>query len=286
MVGPTSSGKTSLGVDLALLLNGEVISADSRQVYTGFNLITGKVTEEEMRGVPHHLLDVADPQIPFSADDFKRLAQTALDEITIRGKLPIIVGGTGYYIDALLERKTMPEVAPNHALREELADMSAEELFILLVKKDPIRASTIEPHHKRRLIRALEIAKALGQSPIPKKHEASEDVLWIGLKPNEEILAGRIHSRLVERFSAGMLEEAKHLHEGGLSLERMRELGLELRALADMIEDGVLQEETIERLDRETRRYAKRQMRWFKNNKEILWFENAQEALSAVKTFF
>ncbi len=289
IVGPTASGKSSLGVELALRYGGEVISADSRQVYTGLDIGTGKVTIEEMKGVRHHMLDVADPALTgheaFSADDFVRLGRVAIADIFARDKLPIIVGGTGYYVDALLGHIALPQVPPNEALRDELEDKSVEELFLQLQTQDPARAATIEPHHKRRLIRALEIAEALGSSPSKVPDEATYDILWLGRDVEIETLKQNIHARLVERMQLGMQGEARRLYHEGLALERMRELGLEYRTLADMIEHGLSEEEAIEILDREIRRYAKRQMRWFKRNKEINWVTTEEEAVEVVKTF-
>src|SRR6185437_462329 len=167
IVGPTSSGKTALSVWLAKRIKGvacagaEIISADSRQVYKGLNLGTGKVTRKEMAGIPHHLLDVANPKKVFSASDFKRLGERALVGIFKKQKTPLVVGGTGLYADVLLGRMVLPEVPPNPKLRAKLEKKSAAQLFALLKKKDPERAANIEPTHHRRLVRALEIAGAL-----------------------------------------------------------------------------------------------------------------------------
>src|SRR3989344_2993718 len=157
IVGPTSSGKSALAVELARRFNGEVISADSRQVYKGLDIGTGKVTKREMRGVRHHLLDVASPKRVFTAHDFAERARAAIEDIASRGKLPVIAGGAGFYIDAFVGRIVLPEAPANAALRARLETKTAARLFALLKKKDPRRAKTIEPRNKRRLIRALEI---------------------------------------------------------------------------------------------------------------------------------
>ncbi|MBX4192348.1 tRNA (adenosine(37)-N6)-dimethylallyltransferase MiaA [Candidatus Parcubacteria bacterium] len=278
VVGPTSSGKTSLGMYLAKKFKGEVISADSRQVYKGLNLGTGKVTKKEMQGVPHHLLNVANPKKQFSADDFLKLGKKILPKI----KVPIIVGGTGFYIDALLGQIVLPQVPPNEKLRAELEKKSAPELLTMLKELDPRRALTIEPEHKRRIIRAIEIAKVLGANPIPTNTN-DYDVLWLGLNPNN--LEKRIHERLFARLKLGMIAEAKRLHKAGLSYKRMEELGLEYRYMARLLTGMLTKQEFEAELEREIKNYAKRQMRWFKRNKNIHWIKNKSDAIKLAKAF-
>ena len=284
IVGPTASGKTSLAIYLAQKVHGEVISADSRQVYTGLNIGTGKVTKKEMASVPHHLLDVLSPKRIFSASDFERLGKAAIEDITTRGTVPIIAGGTGLYVDTLLGRMVLPDVPPNDVLRKKLEGKSAPELFLLLQKKDPRRATTIEKHNPRRLVRALEIATAIGQSP-EATQEDRYDVLWLGLCPPEKTLHKHIKVRLDARMKQGMLAEAKKLHKGGLSYKRMRELGLEYGFLADLLENKITKQEFLERLEKAIQHYAKRQMRWFKRNEHIHWIKNKTEATRLVKAF-
>ncbi len=278
ILGPTASGKSGLGVAIARTFKGEIISADSRQVYKGLDIGTGKITKKEMRGVPHYLLDVASPKKQFSADDFKRAGLRAIDTIAKRGKLPIIVGGTGFYIDALLGRMPLPEVPPNPALRARLEKKSAPQLYAMLQKKDPRRAKTLatqsERNNKTRLVRALEIAAALGVVPKPARlNLAGFDVLWVGIAPKQEELDKKIRLRLFARIRAGMVAEARRLRAAGLSYKRMRELGLEYRALADMLEKKISKEEFQESLYREIRRYSRRQITYWKRNKEIRWFD-------------
>jgi tRNA dimethylallyltransferase len=294
VVGPTSSGKTALGIYLAKKLKGpacaggEVISADSRQVYKGLNLGTGKVTKKEMVGIPHHLLDVASPKKTFSASDFKKLGEKAIVKITKNNRMPIVVGGTGLYADVLLGRMVLPEVPPNAALRAKLEKKSATELFNMLKKADPERAANIEPDHKRRLVRALEIAEALGRSPAKAgamQGQERYDVLWLGLNPEMEKLQKNIHKRLRARIKSGMLVEAKHLHAQGLSYKRMEALGLEYRSMALYLQNKITKDEMIAELDRAITHYAKRQLRWFKRNQNIVWVTNKAEALRLAKEF-
>ncbi|HUD02981.1 MAG TPA: tRNA (adenosine(37)-N6)-dimethylallyltransferase MiaA [Candidatus Paceibacterota bacterium] len=296
VVGPTSSGKTALGIYLAQKLRGEVISADSRQVYKGLNIGAGKVTKKEMTGIPHHLLDIASPKRVFSADDFKKLGERAITMIYHSKKIPIVVGGTGLYADVLLGRMALPEVPPNPKLRAKLEAKSVAELYALLLKKDPERANNIEPNHKRRLVRALEIADALGKSPA--KASAMDaagsvyDVLWLGLNPPQKILHKKIVQRLHARLKAGMVAEAKKLHAGGLSYKRMEALGLEYRYLARILKsrrapsaDKAAEGALLQKLEREIMHYAKRQLRWFKRNPSIVWVKNKSEALKLSKEF-
>lgn len=303
IVGPTSSGKSDLAVLLAEKIKGlyrakgtidrtsyseilgEVISADSRQVYRGLDIATGKITPREMRGVPHHLLDVADPKKIYSVADFKKDATIAIDDITSRGKIPIVCGGTGFYIDALLLGQEFPEVLPDKKLRDSLEKQSAEKLFDQLKKLDPRRAKEIDRHNRVRLIRAIEIAKTIGN--VPKQNNVVPyDVTWIGIKPNPEELKKRIHNRLMARMKKGMIAEAKRLHENGLSYKRMRELGLEYKYLADFLQNKISKEELLEKIEKGDLDYAKRQMTWFKRNKEIRWIESkdTHKILRHIKT--
>ncbi|MBI2005086.1 tRNA (adenosine(37)-N6)-dimethylallyltransferase MiaA [Patescibacteria group bacterium] len=295
VVGPTASGKSSLGVYLAQKCGGEIISADSRQVYRGLNIGSGKVTKKEMAGVPHHLLDVASPKKQFSADDFVKHSERAIKDITesdliyqvtFRAQLPpvpIVVGGTGFYTDALLGRITLPQVPPNQKLREQLEQKTVEQLFKQLKKLDPNRAKTIEPYHKRRLIRAIEIAKYPNKLLTTGKNHRGDasmkyDVLWLGLKPNTEKLKKNIHTRLLARLKQGMVAEAKRLHARGLSYKRMEELGLEYRSLAKFLQKKISKKELEEEIERGNWLYAKRQMRWFKRNPDIHWVKSPPDS--------
>jgi tRNA dimethylallyltransferase len=270
IVGPTASGKSALAVELARHFNGEIISADSRQVYRELNIGTGKITKREMRGIPHHLLDVVGPKQTFTAAEFIARGRTAISDIAQRGKLPIICGGTGFYIDALLGTVTLPNVPPNQALRAQLAAQSAAALFAKLRTLDPKRAQTIDPHNPVRLIRAIEIATALGAVPSKPSSELY-DTLWIGIEWRPKKLHQRIHHRLLARMKNGMVAEAKHLHAGGLSYKRMRELGLEYRFLADYLQGQLDKETMLVRLETAIRQYAKRQFTYWKRNRSIHW---------------
>lgn len=278
IVGPTASGKSDLAVLLAQKIDGEVISADSRQVYKGLDIGTGKITKKEMRGVPHYLIDVADPKRTYTVAQFKKEATKIIADIVARDKTPIVCGGTGFYIDALLLGQEFPEVLPDKKLREKLQKQSLEKLFEKLKKLDPRRAKEIDNNNKVRLIRALEIATALGKVP-KQKNTVPFNVTWIGIKQDKDILKKRIHDRLLSRMKKGMVNEAKKLHGNGLSYKRMQELGLEYRYLALYLQNKISKEEMLAQLEKAIVDYSKRQMTWFKRNKNVVWVTNPKEAL-------
>lgn len=271
ILGPTATGKSDLAVQIANKLNGEIISADSRQVYKGLDIGTGKITKREMKGVPHHMLNVISPKKVFSVSEWQKQAQKNIEEIISRGHVPIIVGGTGFYIQSIVDGIVLPEVPPNQNLRKNLEDKSADELLKILQKLDPKRAKTVDQKNPVRLIRAIEIATTLGKVPKIKKKQNQNEFIQIGLTADSEILKKRIHTRLLKRLKQGMIAEAKNLHLNGLSYKRMRNLGLEYRYLADYLENKITKVELIENLDREIYQYAKRQMTWFKRDKNIHW---------------
>lgn len=271
VLGPTSSGKSDLAVLLAKHFNGEVISADSRQVYKGLDIGTGKITNKEMKGVPHYLLDVAHPKSTFSVSQFKSRAEKAIATILKKNKLPILCGGTGFYIDAVVNNQILPNVPPSKTLRKELAKKTTSELFKILSKLDNTRAKTIDAHNPVRLIRAIEIATALGKVPKVKTNKPY-NTLFIGIAPSEEVLKIRIHTRLLKRMKQGMVAEAKKLHDQGLSFKRMEDLGLEYKYLALLLQKKISKEEFLVQLETAIWHYVKRQITWFKRNKEITWF--------------
>lgn len=271
IVGPTASGKTSLSIELARKFNGEIISADSRQVYKGLDLGTGKVTQEEMKGITHHLLDVANPDEIYTVANYVRDGRNAVDEIIAHGKLPIVVGGTFLYVDALLGKISTPEVAPNIALRNHLETLSNTELFALLKEKDTTRAETIDQDNTRRLVRALEIIDALGTVP-PTSIVEIYSPLTIGISISKESLIKNISKRLDDRIALGMIEEVQNLHQKGLSFERLGELGLEYKYIGEFLQNKISKEEMCAQIETKSMQYAKRQMTWLKRNTEIKWF--------------
>lgn len=270
ILGPTATGKSDFAVRLTKHVGGEIISADSRQVYRGMNIGTGKITKKEMRAVPHHLLDVVSPKQQYSVAHFVRDAQKVIGKILKKNRVPIIVGGTGLYVDALTRGIVLPEVPPNMNLRARLEKMTTEKLFALLKKKDLRRAKTIDRHNRRRLVRALEIIEHSGKVPVPKT-KSDFQTLFIGLTLPQEQLRKKIHRRLFARMSQGMVAEVKKLHKNGVSWRKLEEFGLEYRNIAHYLQKKMTKEEMLSRLQKDIEHYAKRQMTWFKRFSDIHW---------------
>ena len=286
IVGPTSSGKTDLSIKLAKKFNSEIISADSRQVYKGMNIGTGKVTKKEMQGIPHYLLDVVKPKTRFDIIKYRKLALKAIEKIQKKNKLPILVGGTGFYIQAVIDGIIIPPVKPDWKLRSQLEKQGAKLLFKRLRKLDPKRAKTIEKDNKRRLIRALEIIIKT-KKPIPPlvKKPSGFNVLMIGIKKPDKELKKAINQRLLKRLKIGLIAEVKKLHKQGVSWKRLEEFGLEYRYLALYLQNKLSKQEMIEKLQKEIEHYAKRQMTWFKRNPRIKWIKTYDKAKILAKDF-
>lgn len=284
ILGPTASGKSDLAVQLAKKFNGEIISADSRQVYKGMDLGSGKITKKEMRGVPHHLLDVANPKRTYSVSDYQKTAHRVIAEISSRGKLPIIAGGTGFYIQSVVDNISLPEVPPNKNLRKDLEKKTVDELFRILTKLDPKRADTIDPQNPHRLMRAIEIAKTLGEVPILKK-EQKYDTLQIGIHTEMPLLEKNVAVRLAKRLKKGMVAEVETLHQAGLTWKRLENFGLEYKFIAQYLQEKISHEEMFELIRKESLNYAKRQMTWFNKDKRVKWISCNNEAEQLIKTW-
>lgn len=276
IVGPTASGKSDLAVKIAKKYNGEIISADSRQVYKGLDIGSGKIAKEEMEGVEHYLTDVTHPETTFSVQDFKILATKAIEDIKNKGKIPIIVGGTGFYIDVLVTDVSLPEVPPNLELRQKLETLSTSELVKMLEKADKDRSQTIDKNNRIKLVRAIEIATALGSVPKIIPHQ-KYDPIFIGIQWPKEVLNQRIYDRLIKRLHQGLIEEVQKLHNDGLSWERLFSLGLEYRYVSLYLQGKMNKEEMIEKLFTAIKQYSKRQMTWFKRNKKINWVHGEED---------
>ena len=307
IVGPTASGKSNLAIAIARKYGGEIISADSRQVYRGMDIGSGKVPKDHARkskiknqkskfqkkyffseGIRHHLLDVASPKRSYNVTHFVRDAKRAIADIRKRGKVPIVCGGTGFWAQALIEDAPFPAVKPDMKLRAKLGKKSAAELFMMLGKKDPARAATIDRHNKIRLIRALEICNALGQVPsLPTNYKLpATNYTVIALNPDKETLKKNIKKRLVERMKKGMVREVKRLHEkDGVSWKRLESFGLEYRWIARYLQEKTARKEMEENLLRDITHYAKRQRTWMRRWERMSvrihfhWTKNKKEAL-------
>jgi len=271
ILGQTATGKSDLATRIAKRLGGEIISADSRQVYKGLDIGSGKITKKEMRGVFHYLLDVASPKRQFSAAKYKKLADNKIIKIYKTGKIPFIVGGSGFYIQTIVDGLVLPKVEPNNKLRKELEKKSAKKLFSMLKKLDKNRAKKIEKDNPRRLIRAIEIAKVLGKTPKLKTNSEYE-ALQIGLKLPDKKLKNNIHKRLISRIRRGMISEVKKLHAKNISWKRLESFGLEYRFIARYLQGKIKKKEMLDELETEIWHFAKRQMRWFKRDARIKWF--------------
>jgi tRNA dimethylallyltransferase len=285
IVGPTASGKSRLAVKLAKKFNGEVVSADSRQVYKEMNLGSGKIEKKEMEGVPHHLIDVASPKKTFTAARYQKLARKKILQILKRGRLPIVCGGTGFYIKSLIDGLRFPQVKPNPRLRKILEKKTAAELFHRLKKVDPARAKSIDPKNKRRLIRALEIVSVLGKVPNQISDPLPYPTLFIGLAKNPETLKRLIKKRLFQRLKRGMLKEIAKLHRQGISWQKLENFGLDYRAGAIFLQGKLNKKEFIQKIIGDSYKYAKRQMTWFKKEERTHWVKNSREAAALIKQF-
>ncbi len=273
ILGPTASGKTALAIELAKQFNGEVISADSRQVYRGLDIGSGKVTQEEMQGVPHHLIDIIDPNDTYSGTDFVRDASAAIADITARGKVPIIAGGTFFYVDLLRGKQNAAPVPQNLAFQAELEALSTDALVSRLTLADPRRAATIDTKNRRRLIRALEIIDSIGSVPESMPTESPYEWLIFGINVPTEILNKRIEQRLHERLQHGMEAEVSHLLASGVLKERLINFGLEYRYLVQGHYHTLTYEQMTTELFAKIRQFAKRQRTWLKRDSEITWKE-------------
>ena len=287
ILGTTSSGKTDLSIRLAKKFGGEVVSADSRQVYKGMDIGSGKVTKKEMRGIPHYLLSVANPKTRFTVARYQKLALKAIKNIQKKKKIPILVGGTGFYIQSIVDGIVIPEVKPDWVLRKKLEKLTTDQLFKKLQKLDYKRASNIDKNNPRRLIRALEIVLKTGAA-VPTTNRDKEqkfDILQIGIKKSSEELRKNINKRLVRRLkNNAMINEVKKLRKF-LSWKRLEEFGLEYQAVAQYLQDKITYQEMIDKIQIESEHFAKRQITWFKRDKKIHWISNYKDIAKTIDRF-
>jgi tRNA dimethylallyltransferase len=273
ILGPTASGKTALSLKLAQQFNGEIISADSRQVYRHMNIGTDKILQEAKQGVPHYLLDIVNPDERFTVADFKMQAEALIDDIAARGKLPMLVGGTGLYIRAITENFAIPPENPRlrAQLMKELKKNGLDALYEKLKKLDPATAAKIHPKNAPYIVRALEIFMTTGQPKNDVKKMPKYRCLQIGLSWPREALFERIHRRIDEQIERGLVDETKKLLVLGYSknLPSMNTLGY--KEMVAHLEGIISLDEARDLLKKNTRNFAKRQMTWFKRDKEVVW---------------
>lgn len=279
ILGTTACGKSGLGVALAKQFDGEIVSADSRQVYRGLDLGTGKITPQEMEGVPHHLLDVVNPGEPYSVAQFQQAAYAALDDIISRGRLPFLVGGTGLYLRAVTEGFTFVDAPPDPALRAELEGKSSRELYELWQVNTGQTLNHSEQNNHQRLVRLVE--KALsgerGEAPQLPRY----DCLLLGVNYPREEVCRRIDRRLLARLEAGMVEEVAGLRDKGVPDDFLERLGLEYRYILWYLTGRLESREAlVQELGQAIKRFAKRQVVWFKGDRDVLWLDMLADPLA------
>lgn len=287
ILGPTASGKSALAIELARKIGGEIISVDSRQVYKGMDIGSGKVTKAEQRLARHHLLDVVDPNTDYNVTDFLRDAKQAEKTIRANSKTPIFCGGTGFWMQAYMEHQSFPGVKPNPELRARLSEYSVDELFAMVEAKDPRRAKTIDRKNPLRLIRALEIIEVLGVVPEADHVKIkNEDYTILAFNPDKKKLEIKIRNRLKERFKQGMVREIEGLVKSGVSYKRLEAFGLEYKYIAIFLQKKMRRNDMEVELLRESMRYVKRQMTWLKRMEtqgwDIHWIKTPEETLSLI----
>lgn len=272
VLGPTAVGKSDLAVQIAKFCNGEIISADSRQVFKGMDIGSGKITKKEMLGVKHYMLDIVSPNNKYNVAKYQKEAHKIISDILGRGKTPIICGGTGFYIQAIVDNYTFPEVKPDPKLRKVLEKKTLKQLLSQLQKLDKKTFARIDQNNKVKVVRAIEIAKKLGSVPPIEKNELYNS-LQIGITAPDEVLKDRIYLRLIKRMKSNkMIKEVQRLHNEGVSWKRLESFGLEYRYLARLLTGKLTKEEMVKELNSEIWHFAKRQKAWFKRDNRIKWY--------------
>ena len=275
VVGTNASGKSALGIELAKKYNAEIISADSRQVFRGLDLGSGKVTPEETQGVPHHLIDVREPNEFFSMADFQRMAYQAIDDIRGRGRLPMIVGGTGLYVDSVLDGYLLSDKEPDLAYRAELEKLTTPQLYDMLLELKP--DVQVEKNNRNRVMRIIERIHD-GDDATPGK-QARFESLRLGVSWPREVLGRRIDERLERRLEQGMIEEVQRLMDEGATTEFLLGLGLEYRFITQYLIGEIPDRQVmLDKLAIAIKQFAKRQMTWFRRNPEIVWLDMSGDA--------
>ena len=295
IVGPTATGKSEVGMGLAEALDGEIVSADSMQVYRGMDIGTAKPTAQERARVPHHLIDIVDPDEPFSVADYQARADVALADIWRRGRQPILVGGSGLYIRAVLEEMDFSLVPPDPDFRrrllEEAGSKGTRALHEWLAEVDPAAAARIHPNDQKRIIRALEVAESTGgagsgSGKVDRERPPRYNSTQFGLTLEREELYRRIEARIDCMIAGGLVEEVRGLLERGLDEGLVSMKGLGYAQIAPQVRGQISLEEAVSRLKRDTRRFAKRQMTWFRADPRIEWIDvgEAGGAAAVVET--
>ena len=291
--GPTASGKTSLSIELAKKINGEIISADSMQIYKDMNIGSAKVTEKEAQGIKHYLIDIISPEERYSVADFKRDAKKAIEEILKKGKTPIIVGGTGLYINSLIYEIEYPNIKVDENYRKQLQEIEKKEglqpLYEKACKIDPIAMQKISPNDSKRIIRVLEIYQATGKTKTQQEAESRLQEIPYQYKVfvinmDREILYNRINKRVDSMLESGLIEEVKMLLKKYKQFPTAMQ-GLGYKEVKQFLDGKISKEEMINQIKQESRRYAKRQLTWFRKDKQFIWLDglkNTEENINII----
>jgi tRNA dimethylallyltransferase len=272
ILGPTASGKSSLGIELAKKHNGEIISADSRQVFRKLDIGTGKVDKEEQKEIKHHLIDILDPEEEFSVADFQKIAFSAIDDIISRKKMPFLVGGTALYIYSVIDNYKITDVVPDKNLRDELSKKTLQELQ-KMISKNILNVDDYK--NPRRLIRTIEKLNQ-GVAIEPQKGPQKYDNIILGININREELYKKIDKRVDERIKQGMIEEVENLRKQGINEEWLINLGLEYKWITEYLQGKLGKKEMIEKLKFAIHAFARRQMTWFRKDGRIRWVDNIE----------
>ncbi len=286
ILGPTASGKSSLAVKLAKEFNGEIISADSRQIYKEMNIGTAKITKKEMDGIPHYLIDIVKPNQDFTLAQYKKKTIRIIKDIQRRRKLPFLVGGTGLYIQSIVDNLEIPQVKPNRKLREKLEKKNTSDLFKQLKKLDPDIIKIVDGSNKRRIIRALEVC-LLTKKPFSKQRKKGQslfDILQIGLEVEKDELEKRIEKRAEQMIREGLVEEVKKLLKN-YNPDLPCFSGIGYQEIILYFKGELSLEKAKELISLHTRQYARRQMTWFRRDKRIHWVRRHSEAKGLIKGF-
>ncbi|MFC3746482.1 tRNA (adenosine(37)-N6)-dimethylallyltransferase MiaA [Paenibacillus sp. GCM10012306] len=281
LLGPTAVGKTKLSLAIAKAYGAEIISGDSMQVYTGMDIGTAKISQEEMEGIPHHLIDIHDPKDAYSAAEFQEQGRRLIEEISSRGKLPFIVGGTGLYIESLCYGFRFSEAVADEAFRKEQEDYADEHgalaLHARLAAVDPVSAERLHPNDRRRIIRALEVFHQTNitqsDSLAGQKKESPYELCLVGLTMDRKILYKRIEDRIDAMLADGLISEVQGLLDQGYDRSLVSMQGLGYKEIAAYLAGELTMDEAVTLLKRDTRRFAKRQMSWFRHMKDIQWID-------------
>lgn len=280
VVGPTAVGKTAVSLSLAQQLDGEIVSADSRLLYQGLDIGTAKPTPAELALVPHHLIDICAPDQTMTLGEYQRQAYAAIDEILARGRLPMLVGGTGQYVTAVVEGWGIPEVAPRLRLRRSLQELGQDELARWLALLDPVAAARIDPRNVRRVIRALEVTLVKGRpmSDLQQRQPPPYMICRVGLTRERATLYRRIDMRVEQMMADGLLEEVQRLRAAGYATRLPAMSGLGYRQILEHLQGEISLEEAVERIKFETHRFARQQHNWFRrDDPHITWFDLDQQ---------